>query len=690
MNKLTKILCCILLSTGAISHQAQAQCAAGEIEISVNVETDAYGYEGYWQLIPSGNDCGDGVIFEGGNISQVGCSGAGDQDATTAFGYADNITTTEGAWCVTEDASYDIIYVDDWGDGGFKFTVLIGEDELPIHEFTGSGEGNTFTFSASLPLDWDIEMTTLTTYAYQFIEPINIEGNIFNQSANIINSVDMYYTIDGGSPVMGTVSGLSVAPFTSAVITHPVAWTPSITGNYNIQAWCSNLNGNTDMNTSNDTAALNMTVGDAVPNLIDIYLELTPVFTIIGSSDDDIDKPKDLDFHPTLSNYELWVINAGVESSGGETVTFFDAGLPGQTVIHKQDGNAWHFMSLPSGIAFSRNTNFATSPAVKDANHGGGHFTGPALWSSDMDIYAEPSGGNGSHLDMIHQSPYAMGIEYDKNNAFWIYNGFDNSIDWVDFVEDHGPGNDYHGDGKVRRYSELGIEYEDLLIPCHLVLDRATGWLYIVDNGNGRVLRMNVNSGDEGSSFTPYSEPLAESIYIENVEWEEYLTTGFVMPSGIELFENRMLVGDYETGEIIIYDISGTSPTELGRINTGAAGLTGIKIGPDGKIWFVNALTDELMRIDLGAPLSVTNNDTKIDFAVYPNPASDFLTVSINHATLPDAEFLIYNTLGELLYTADINQNITTADVSSLPSGTYQLIIRSSSGVATEQVVLQK
>ena len=77
-------------------------------------------------------------------------------------------------------------------------------------------------------------------------------------------------------------------------------------------------------------------------------------------------------------------------------------------------------MSLPSGISFSTNGNFATSPSVFDANHNGGTpFTGPSLWSSDPSIYAQPSGGNGSHIDMLHENPNALGIESEEKNIFY-------------------------------------------------------------------------------------------------------------------------------------------------------------------------------------------------------------------------------------------------------------------------------
>lgn len=155
------------------------------------------------------------------------------------------------------------------------------------------------------------------------------------------------------------------------------------------------------------------------PILIDHYLTDSILIKTIGVAADGLDKPRDLAFAPTPAP-NLWVVNKKTEASGGSTVTYFDAGLPTQDAQLKKDQNSWHFMSLPTSIAFSYNGNFATSPGVLDANHqnGASHFTGPALWSSDWSVYAEPSGGNGSHLDMLHQSPLAWVLNGKKKMCF--------------------------------------------------------------------------------------------------------------------------------------------------------------------------------------------------------------------------------------------------------------------------------
>ncbi|RMG80884.1 MAG: hypothetical protein D6707_05720, partial [Bacteroidetes bacterium] len=44
---------------------ANAQCPAGQADVQIGVETDQWGYELYWELVPTGNACGTGTVFAG-------------------------------------------------------------------------------------------------------------------------------------------------------------------------------------------------------------------------------------------------------------------------------------------------------------------------------------------------------------------------------------------------------------------------------------------------------------------------------------------------------------------------------------------------------------------------------------------------------------------------------------------------
>ncbi|MBR9861597.1 hypothetical protein GYB22_12805 [bacterium] len=324
------------------------------------------------------------------------------------------------------------------------------------------------------------------------------------------------------------------------------------------------------------------------------YGKTPPSITTHANIFNTISTPQDLEFHPTETN-ELWVINKDIENTGGSTVTIYNPGKQNQTSSWRRDGNAWHFMSLPSSMAFSNNGNWASAHNVQDANHQGGTFTGPTLWSSHPQVYAQPSGGNGSHLDMVHSTPFGMGIASEEEHIFWVNDGYHEHLVRYDFVDDHGPGNDYHGDARVHRYTEIELIREPE-IPGHMVLDANKKWLYIADPHNSRVIRVNIQSGTKLQDLPLINEPLAQHWEITGVEWEIFTEVNLDKPSGIAIRDNRLFVSDYNTGEIVAYNVE--TREELARIDTGDEGICGITLSPSGKLWFVNAKESKVNRVD--------------------------------------------------------------------------------------------
>ena len=72
----------------------------------------------------------------------------------------------------------------------------------------------------------------------------------------------------------------------------------------------------------------------------------------LATAADGLNFPRDLAFHPHRSRKELWVINREVEADGGSTLTLFDAGEEDQSSLWRRDGNAYHFMALPTALDF--------------------------------------------------------------------------------------------------------------------------------------------------------------------------------------------------------------------------------------------------------------------------------------------------------------------------------------------------
>ena len=352
---------------------------------------------------------------------------------------------------------------------------------------------------------------------------------------------------------------------------------------------------------------------------------------ISGSETDGLNNPRDLDFNTYQSDMnELWVINensATFDSNfGGSTVTFYNVGTDSQWTDYRKDSYSGHFMHTASAIAFSDNGGFANTLDIQDANgNPSGYFSGCSLWESDTSIYARVNQNGpelGSHWDMLHQSPFSVGIAAETANIYWLFDGFHNTIAKYNFQEphsDHEHGGEDHSDGLVYRYDEVVVERVSGL-SSHMVIDQGSDLLYVCDTGNNRIIRMNINSGSINYSLTPYGENIEGYYSMHNAEYETVIDSGLINPTGIDIYNNYLLVSDYSNGEIIIYNIEQQNNLqEIQRIQTNLSNdIMGIKVGPDGSIWYVCTNSNKLYQIlpPLNGDLNGDNDITLADLMI--------------------------------------------------------------------------
>jgi hypothetical protein len=319
-----------------------------------------------------------------------------------------------------------------------------------------------------------------------------------------------------------------------------------------------------------------------------------PVLTVVGTTDDGLDVVRDLAFQPDAPQ-RLWTVNQATDG----TVIYEAPGTKEQTSEERIDRYAEHFMDEVSSIAFGAPGFFATcqeSQNTYDHTHEPNEFMGPALWPSDLEIYTEVGQTwalLGSHLDMLHESPDCMGIAWDHDNVYWVFDGYNGDFVRYDFQIDHGPGEDDHSDGIIRRYDVELTRVPN--VPGHVVMDPDTGFFYVADTGTGRVLRVDPSTAEFEDDLRQVLEPLEEYSQYTGTTTDDF-ASGLGEPSGIELGDGRLFVSDHASGEIIAYAL-GTGE-ELGRIATGAEGLMGLALDADGTLWYVDAEANQVVRID--------------------------------------------------------------------------------------------
>ncbi|MEM6724631.1 MAG: T9SS type A sorting domain-containing protein, partial [Bacteroidota bacterium] len=217
---------------------------------------------------------------------------------------------------------------------------------------------------------------------------------------------------------------------------------------------------------------------------------------------------------------------------------------------------------------------------------------------------------------------------------------------------------------------------------------------------NDQVLDLEPDSWDV--VFCRYQTVLQDGI--------DYFLTGVLSNAGVEVAEGRDVMDPQTENES---DYQNEYSTDLDVIGWDWKTFTGSWSVPDDVVYFVRSHTDSLWRVQFvdftGSSLGestylltyeglLTNleepNPQFETFAVFPNPATDQLTVSFDAKDVDNnAQIVIYNNVGQLVYQAetgvDPGLNVRTIPL-NLSNGMYQLQVQSLEGVITRPFIVQR
>lgn len=311
----------------------------------------------------------------------------------------------------------------------------------------------------------------------------------------------------------------------------------------------------------------------------------------VATRDDGLLQPRDIAFGP-MGDHELWILN-----SDSGMVIVSRAGFDDRSAVRRRSLGYEHFMPSPSAMAFGgatmatvHETDEVTQPTTP------ADFMGPSLWPIDPATF---DGGHGSHLDMLHHSPNAVGIAWDSGNAFWVLDGFHQSITFYDFGSDHGPGGADHSDGVIARWVDGQVEYIEG-VSSHMELDHASGLLYLADSGNARVATLDTRGGTHAGSIGPNYDG-AEMMAMDSAPLATLVdgtTLGMERPSGLALRDGILYVGDRATSRVHAFDLSGAQLDWLdlaSRIEPGSLGA--LELDAEGRLYVADVLGHRVLRI---------------------------------------------------------------------------------------------
>lgn len=313
----------------------------------------------------------------------------------------------------------------------------------------------------------------------------------------------------------------------------------------------------------------------------------------IGDSENKLATPRDLAFNPQAPS-ELWVVNRADHS-----VVVYDSMDVATPVSTRYWGPAGaHFLAEPSALAFGAPGKFATIHETDDFTQGPNgtpqDFMGPTLWTSDRNEF---DAGHHGHMDMLHNSPNGMGIAWERDNVYWVFDGYHGAITRYDFVNDHGLGGADHSDGIIARYVEGQVRWVEN-VPSHMEIDQASRWLYIADTGNNRIVRLDIDSGVRADQMWPNYDGVDQ--YRMNDATLEVMvdgaTAGLVLPSGLALHDGHIYVTDNATGTIAAFNMQGELVDWL-KTGLPAGSLMGITFDANGRIYAVDALANRILEV---------------------------------------------------------------------------------------------
>ncbi len=330
---------------------------------------------------------------------------------------------------------------------------------------------------------------------------------------------------------------------------------------------------------------------------------------VIADSSDQLDTPRDLAFNPDEPD-QLWVANSPPDSApleGGHMVVLHDANTdsPSSQTFHQSMGGSGHFFPSPAAFAFGLPGELATihethGETPRTAAGTPDEFMGPVLQATTLGIF---NAGHTSHLDMLHDSPLGMGIAWDHDRVYWVFDGFHASLTRYDFVEPPpdvpgGLGGGDHSDGIIWRYLLQDSIKRVAGVPSHMVMDHDTGLLYVADTGNARVAVLDTTTGSQGAQYGGFDQ--CTQHYYSGGEFWTHIDTNtveFEHPSGVELHDGHLWVTDNATSRI--YAISLDEAVVVDWLDTGlpAGSLMGITFDAEGRMYLVDALADQVLRV---------------------------------------------------------------------------------------------
>jgi hypothetical protein len=302
--------------------------------------------------------------------------------------------------------------------------------------------------------------------------------------------------------------------------------------------------------------------------------------------------------------------------------------------------------------AFLNNATFGTNPLVS-VNSGATSDVVTAKYdSSGVALWAKHGGGNGSDS--------GQGVGMDDDGAVYVVGNINGSCNFSGLsVVDNGAGN------------VLLIKYSPTGAP---VWAKSEG-------GNQFDAGIKISTDHAGSSYITGTFTNVASFGGNNLSGTNDIFIAKYSPTGLIRWAAKAGGGtNYDQGIAMLSDSAGTCYIAGTYFGTGTFG-TSSYTSPTGE-WanFIGQIS--------GGTVGLENITSAGGFALYPNPANDLLSIRSDNDGAFISGISIFSMDGKKVYQQAINEMLfKTIDISSLPTGVYQVLLESTEGLVPMRFV---
>jgi hypothetical protein len=97
-----------------------------------------------------------------------------------------------------------------------------------------------------------------------------------------------------------------------------------------------------------------------------------------------------------------------------------------------------------------------------------------------------------------------------------------------------------------------------------------------------------------------------------------------------------------------------------------------------------------ILKYDNTGMDGIAQNNSNLSIKVYPNPASDIITLSIDKTITTELALNIYNVIGKLVRSELLKQNQRQINITELNNGIYIVEIKSGNWTEKQKLIIKR